>query len=111
MRPTATSLAALALLLGGACTSAGGGLTLAEVQRCPDGGSVCAVELRDGKERDHVVVDVQGPDWSARYEARTVRAFEGQAIRAALERAIAAELGQVPTGLVDRLLKALRGLP
>lgn len=104
-------LAIALLLLGGACTSAGGGITTAEVRRCPDSAEVCAVALHDAKERDHVSVTIHGPDWSATYEARTVRAFEGQRIEAEVRKALLEELGRVPEGVVARVLEAVRGLP
>ncbi len=42
-------------------------------------------------------------------EAKGTKAFEGQALRANVEKAIAEQIGEVAPGVIDAVIKALKG--
>lgn len=90
------------------------GITTATVEWChagdPPAAYICAVEFKDGKEKKNISLGVQMPGGVAvAYSAQGVQAFDGQAVRAAVEKAISGDLGGAAPGLVDRVVGAIMG--
>lgn len=99
-------------LAGCAGTQQNAGMTTASVAFCADEPGaelrICRAEIIDGKERRDVRLFVFLPNGATvDYQARDVRAFEAQAQRAAVERALIAETGQAAPRVVEAIIRAL----
>lgn len=110
---TLPALAVAVLLLGGlaACGQqdyAGLNIVRAEFA-VPEGASgPVALEVIGGKEQESITFKGALPDGTAfDYAATGVRAFDAFAVRAAVEQAIAAEVGDVAPGAVDAVMRAV----
>lgn len=70
----------------------------------------CNVKITNGKENGGIKFSFEMPDGTIlNFSADDVRAFEGQSIRANVEKAIAEQLGDVAPGVVDAIIKAVTG--
>jgi len=107
-----------ALLFAAGCSVMPGnqinaGITEADVEVCQanDGKPyVCKAHIVDGKEKQSVTLSVKFPDGpEVGYAAGGVRAFEAHRIRGAVERAVAAQLGEAAPAVVDAITKAVLG--
>jgi len=71
----------------------------------------CKVRIIDGKEQGSIDFKFQMPDGTIlNFTADNVKAFEGQALRAEVEKAVAEQIGEVSPGLVDAILSAVTGV-
>ena len=74
-------------------------------------GSPSLIEVWGGKEQSSVELSGTLPDGTAfTYSATDTKAFDGVKARAAVEAAVAAEVGDTLPGLVDAIMDALLGL-
>lgn len=72
---------------------------------------VCGARLTDGKEKTYIALKIDTPDGShLKYTARDVKAFQGQQVRAAVEKAVSADVKAAAPGIVDAIVKAILGL-
>lgn len=98
-------------LAGCASPQDGAGMTVARVTWCPepDGAlRLCGAEIMDGKERRDVSLALRLPDGTAVvYQAADVRAFEAQALRAAVEKALIEEIGEAAPAVVEAVVAAV----
>lgn len=107
-------LACLALLLLGGCsTQQYAGLTSLEVTMKPkcDGPTLaeCAATIKyiDGKEKANVSTDVDLTKGRFTYTASDVKAFDGQALRAAVDKALIETAGQTIPQVADAIVRAV----
>lgn len=74
------------------------------------GTAVTGFRVIDGKERGAVSFEVEFSDGTVlNYASTDEKAFEGQALRADIEKVIAEQIGEVGPGVVDAILKAATG--
>lgn len=114
-----TVLLAAVLLLGGCAGLAPtanqqtvAGVTDVEIafkENCGEAIPSCLahVRWRDGKESVTMNVTIDLSQGTFTYRRGNTRAFEGQAVRAAVEQAIAAEIGDVAPGAIDAVTGAV----
>ncbi|MGB0750254.1 MAG: hypothetical protein ACPGO3_16060 [Magnetospiraceae bacterium] len=114
-RQVLTALGAVFLLAGCAGAFPGNpqnhaGLTMAEVFW--EDGALKSASIIDGKEKQDVALVVRLPEGgSVDYRAAGVSAFQGQAIRGAVEQAVAAHLADAAPGVVQAITETiLRGI-
>jgi len=89
------------------------GINSVKFEWCKIDGSYlpCHVRIIDGKEQGAIDFKFQMPDGTIlNFAADNVKAFEGQRLRAEVEKAIAEQLGEVSPGLVDAILNAIGGV-
>lgn len=68
----------------------------------------CRIHVVNGKEGENVKAFVEMSDGTKfSYEATKVTAFEGQALRADVEKVIAEQIGDVGPGVVDAIIGAI----
>ncbi len=96
------------------------GITNVQMQGCEadegiDGQLFCDIHILDGKEKTNVDVevirDLDENTIKASYTARNVEAFEGQAIRGEVERAIAETFREVLPGMTREIIEGITGSP
>ncbi len=98
--------AAGALLLGG-CAQQYAGINKGQLTYDPETKSV-NVEIVGGKEQDSISLSGKTPDGlEFAYSATGACAFEGQAIRGEVDKAITETVGEVAPGIVDTLTARL----
>lgn len=116
-------IAALALLLGGCSvfdskqeyagvTSWDFNYCKVDIDDATEDQKICGVEVLDGKERGSVQLDFVLPDGTImNYLANDEAAFEGQRIRAEVEKAFADAIANTLPSMVDAAIKALVPVP
>lgn len=115
MKRSSLGVAALPIIfvLAG-CTQNKAGIAKADLEWCPtnSGLVLCKVNITDGKERDDVELEFTKKDGTKiTYTAKGIRAFEGQALRAAVDKAISADIKAIAPGIVGSVVKAVTGIP
>lgn len=108
------SIFCLAIILSGCGVTNYAGLARFDIDWCEAGErfQICRVRVIEGKEKASIKVTVTFPDGSTLiYEATDVKSFEGQALRADVQRALVEQLGEVAPGVVDAIVKAILGRP
>ncbi|MEE9395243.1 MAG: hypothetical protein V3W41_22350 [Planctomycetota bacterium] len=90
------------------------GMTEVAVKWCGEGAdrAACKFKVMDGKEKGQVSFEVEfTPDGTImNYAATDEKAFEGQAIRADVEKAVAAEVTKAMPSIVDAVKAAIAGV-
>ena len=92
-----------------ACASPDAGITRASLAfpSC-DGTNLPKFELVNGKEYGSVAMDAKLPTGAEfHYRASAVSAFDGQRVRAEVEKAVAKELGDLAPSLLPRIMGVL----
>ena len=75
-----------------------------------EGYQIDKANIVDGKENGAVQVKFTLPDGTIfNYAADDVKAFDGQALRADVEKALSEQLGTVAPGVVDSVISAITG--
>lgn len=101
------------LTIGGCSTQQYAGLTSLEVTMKPkcDGPTLaeCAATIKyiDGKEKANVATDVDLTKGHFAYTASDVKAFDGQALRAAVDKALIETAGQTIPQVADAIVRAV----
>lgn len=72
--------------------------------RFPDG---MEAEVVGGKEQGRIALAYKDKDREVLYEAENVKAFDGHAVRAAVEQSISADLRASAPGIVDSVVSAV----
>lgn len=86
------------------------GINKGEFEYDPQTGKVSG-EVIGGKESEAVKLSVKTPDGlEVTYSAKGVKAFDGQAVRAAVERAVSDGAKQAMPGIVDSVVSAVRSV-
>lgn len=119
MRGTTSILLILVLAVIAGCAmdpsrseQAASGQTIVEARWCEsyvEGSYLCGLEWKDGKEKSNVTLHVELPNgYKLDYTASDVKAFDGQAIRAAVEAvmvdATAETIDNVTRGIIRGLI-------
>lgn len=113
-RPLPTMLTIIALLallafLSG-CDATKAGMTKVELT-FNEAGDLTGVNWWDGKEKSNVELSADLKQKIIQYQAKNVLAFEGQRIRADVDKRLA-EMGEtVAPAVVDAIIKAVIGVP
>lgn len=99
--------------LGAESAQGRAGVTDVEVRWCEraDGSDryLCGARWVDGKERQDVSLTLDLPDGGKlRYAASGVAAFDGQRLRAEVERALVEQVGAAAPAAVDAIMRAIR---
>ena len=69
------------------------------------------IRVTDGKEAGEIDLKFQMQDGTVlNFNGTEIRAFEGQALRAEVERVIAEQVGDVAPGVVDAIIGAITGV-
>lgn len=85
------------------------GVTDWEVSFNEETGQVEHARIIDGKEKADVAFKVDLKAGTATYSAKEVKAFDGQAFRAELEKVLAQEYGGAAPGVIDSIIKLIKG--
>lgn len=107
------ALVALAILASGCAGAVPGnpqgysGINHGEFSYDPDTGALEG-EVWGGKENEDVALKVQAPDGTTiDYSASGTKAFDGQAVRGAVEEAVSADVKDSVPGIVDTITDAI----
>jgi len=86
------------------------GINKAEIEFDENGKPEYAL-IVGGKENDSVSLNVKTPDGlEVQYSASGSKAFDGQAVRGAVEQAISADVGDAAPGIVENVMEALKSV-
>ena len=119
MRKLIAPLLVVFVLALGACAGAVpgnpqgfSGQTFATVEipcKVGDEDRLCVGEIRDGKEKENVSLEVELHGvGTMKYSAAAVRAFDGQAIRGEVEKAVAQHAADVTPGFIDAVVDIVK---
>lgn len=70
-------------------------------------GCLSSVRWRDGKESASLKASLDLSTGTFNYDRSDVRAFDGQRVRAAVEKVVAEQVGNVTPGVVDAIVRAV----
>lgn len=100
-----------ALLLAG-CTLPDAGMIRGSIKTCMDASNkpyVCEALIVDGKEQDSVTFYAESGDHKVYFDAKGVKAFEGQRLAAAVSEALIETTGHAAPETVAAIVRAILG--